>query len=1374
MSTMLIFFCRSSTQPDIDELIGSIRENVLPDSPPTFTHQQVSRRWLEVKWQADQQPIQITWYDAQNAVFTDTVAEMRAQSLPRIDDAARRAAVEQHLTASQQIVMVDGSTPALNDEAWKMLDRLQRRLMQQLDAVVYRPHDDEFIFPAPGMRASGSAAYVGKRAGDESGSGDLDSNETSDHSDPDYAASQDVSSLGSIDPTLDLSQLGAQAIELAAQWLGQAKEQQTSSETQQAAKIAGMMHDPDGKTLTMLLVDQAFRSHDPVRIAAQIRHLLRRHGVPGYFAWWERAALALGAQVSRFLPHLVVPFIVARLRQETTSVILSAQPRRFRRYLTRKAGQGMRLNINYLGEAVLGEAEADRRLQSYLELLARPDIEYISVKLSSVDSQIDLVAYGHTLDRLSDRLRQLYRQAMRHHYQHADGTRTPKFINLDMEAYADLHLTVDAFTRVLDEAGFAGLRAGIVLQAYLPDSSAVQRRLTEWAIRRVEAGGAPVKLRIVKGANLEMERVAAEQHSWAQAPYLSKHEVDANYKRMVWYGCQPAHARAVNLGVASHNLFDVSLAYLLRQHYAVEPYVEFEMLEGMANHQARTVQAAAGGMLLYAPVVKPQDFHSAIAYLVRRLDENTAEQNFLHDLFALEPGNAAWQKQQRAFLAAIDDVTEVADEARRQQNRADEHIRFEAMQPFDNVADTDFALPANHTWVERIVADWRDRTLEDVPLQIGGRIIGIDEEDVTGAEGHDPAQPDEMLYRYALAGPQQVGQALQAAVDAQAAWAGRPATERRDLLLCCAAMLAARRDRLTGVMMRDAGKRVAEADAEISEAIDFASYYGRSFVAALDAAADTAFEPLGTVLVTPPWNFPLAIPAGGVLAALAAGNCVLLKPAPETVAVAWHLVSALWDGGIPREVLQFVPTTDDKVGQLLVTDERVDAVILTGGWETAQMFLRWKPTLRLFAETSGKNALIVTAMADRDQAILDIVQSAFGHSGQKCSAASLAILEREVYEDSNFLRQLQDAVQSRAVGMPMQLESFVTPVIAPPQDKLLRALTQLDRGEHWLVQPRRISNTLWTPGVRLGVQPGSFFHMTECFGPVLGVMCADSLEHAIELANAVDFGLTGGLHSLDDREIGVYRQRIDAGNVYINRGTTGAIVQRQPFGGWKKSAIGTAKAGGPHYVATLGHWRDHADRLDEGGDSDGSDLLDRAHASYAKAWHTVYSRAHDPSHLHSESNQLRYRPIKRMLLRLPDAVTADMTAGRALDIERMALASHIAGVPLRISTTRPLRNAALAQVLSSFGNVRVVIESEAQFVEALHDPAFHYWQRLRLLDALPDPLLQAAHQADVVVVDAPVVFNGWLEMHHWVMEQSIAQKTHRYGNIIANYVPAIS
>ena len=1021
-------------------------------------------------------------------------------------------------------------------------------------------------------------------------------------------------------------------------------------------------------------------------------------------------------------------------------------------------------------------------MQAYLDLLARDDVEYISVKVSSVFSQLNLVAFDATKEHVKERLRALYRQAMAHHYVHPDGRVTPKFVNLDMEAYTDLHLTVAAFTEVLDEPEFLTLSAGIVLQAYLPDAFSIQQDLTTWAMARCARGGVPIKIRIVKGANLAMEQVEAALHGWPQAPYPTKLETDANFKRMVAYGSQPEQARAVRLGVASHNLFDVAYGLLLRHQHSVEEAVEFEMLEGMANHQARAVQHEAGGLLLYAPVVKTEDFHSAIAYLVRRLDENTAPENFLHDLFSMEPDSDAWQRQRDRFFAACQIHNEVPDRPRRTQDRRTERPVAHHRQPFDNEPDTDWSLPANQAWIKAVTERWQEMSLEPIPLQIGGEFVYSPQH----AEGIDPSRPHQVAYRYALADPAHVDQALDVAVEAQQAWGSRSIAERQAVLLEVAAELARRRGDLIGSMLLDSAKTVAEADPEVSEAIDFARYYAQALDLG-EEVADCVMTPLGVVVVTPPWNFPLSIPLGGVLSALMAGNAVILKPAPEAVLVGWQIAQALWAAGVPRAVLQFLPCPDNAVGQALITDPRTAVVILTGSIETARLFQNWRPDLRLFAETSGKNALIVTAMADRDQAIKDLVRSAFSHNGQKCSAASLAILEAEVYDDPTFRRQLQDAAASLAVGPAWDLSSMITPLTQPPSPKLLRALTCLEPGETWLLEPQPMplvpeetfdpeTHRLWSPGIKLGVQPGSFFHTTECFGPVLGLMRAEDVEEAIELANAVPFGLTGGIHTLDDREIARWQDQIQVGNAYVNRSITGAVVRRQPFGGWKASNVGPgAKAGGPNYVLQLGIWRQvdlptqQADpapvvaavleRCQHLSGDDHVQVLWQASArSYAWAWHRHYRQEHDPSQILGELNLFRYRPVRGILVRV-EAATA------TVPLVQVVLAALTCEAPLTVSLS-PDRDD--WDWLADLSTVQVIVEDEASLIARLSAGDAVY-DRLRALGPLSTALRRALNAAGISVVDVPVLANGRLELRYYLREQALSQTVHRYGNIMKTY-----
>ena len=352
---------------------------------------------------------------------------------------------------------------------------------------------------------------------------------------------------------------------------------------------------------------------------------------------------------------------------------------------------------------------------------------------------------------------------------------------------------------------------------------------------------------------------------------------------------------------------------------------------------------------------------------------------------------------------------------------------------------------------------------------------------------------------------------IETAVEKGKAWGALSGAERAEILHRAGDVLEARRADLLEVMASETGKTIDQGDPEVSEAVDFAHYYAES-ARKLDDVDGATFVPSKLTVVTPPWNFPVAIPAGSTLAALAAGSAVVIKPAKQARRSGAVMIEALWEAGVPRDVLTMVQLGERELGRQLISHPAVDRVILTGGYETAELFRSFRKDLPLLAETSGKNAIIVTPSADLDLAAKDVAYSAFGHAGQKCSAASLVILVGSVAKSKRFHNQLIDAVTSLKVGYPEDPRSQMGPIIEPANGKLLNALTTLGEGETWAVEPRKLDDTgrLWSPGVRSGVRRGSYFHLTEFFGPVLGVMTAETLEEAIAIQNQIDYGLTVG------------------------------------------------------------------------------------------------------------------------------------------------------------------------------------------------------------------------------------------------------------------------
>lgn len=1165
-------------------------------------------------------------------------------------------------------------------------------------------------------------------------------------------------------PDSSITDIGEQAIELAAEILEQSRNHESNQERDRSAMMARMMGDANGKKFTMAMADQVLRMIGARRAAQRMQTLISQYGVPKYFSFFDRLSVRAGNTLAGWMPSFIMPQITAKIRKDSAHVIISATKEKFDQYLQTRKASGMRVNFNQLGEAVLGNREADRRLKDNIDRLTEPGVDYISVKLSSICSQISLTGYDHTKELIKPRLRELYRAAIG-----GINSNNPKFVNLDMEEYRDLHLTVDIFKSVLDEPEFELMMAGIVLQAYLPDSYDILRSLTAWAQQRHAKSGGRIKIRIVKGANLAMEQVDASLHNWPQAPYNKKIQSDANFKRMLEFATRLENAQVVQIGIGSHNLFDIAFALLLREQRNVQKFVEFEMLEGMANAQAKEVLDRSGNMLLYAPVVLDSEFEAAVAYLVRRLDENTAPGSFLGALFSLEKGSPEWNRQTEAFRAAVqlsfnDQLPSLPN---RTQNRSSETYQTAAPQSaFHNTPDTDFSIPANRQWASSIVERWKSKAIEPIPICVGGQEIL---EPLTG-QGHDPSKPGAVVYRYAEATSQHVDTALACAQSAQPRWEAKGLAHRSTILRKAAVEIAKGRADAMGSMLFETGKALHQSDAEVSEAIDFANYYAGSLKKEgwFDGTQASA---IGTVVVTPPWNFPFAIPCGGVLAALAAGNSVILKPAGESVLTGWTLINQLWNAGIPKDVLQFLPMQDGPVGKQLICDRRVAAVVLTGSVHTANMFQDWRPDLKLLAETSGKNCLVISSAADLDLAIKDLVNSAFGHAGQKCSASSLALIDDEVYDSPKFRQQLVDAASSLKVGVPWNLASVVTPVIRKPAPELEQGLTRLDPGEQWLLEPKMIDGNpcLWSPGIRIGVKPGSWYHKTECFGPVLGLIRVTSVEEAIEVQNSSDFGLTGGIHSLDPQEIELWRGAVEVGNAYINRSTTGAIVQRQPFGGWKRSCIGPgAKAGGPNYVSLLSNWTQAsepkrreqispslADWIKKSTDSpEQKERITIAAESYQYWWSKEFSLDHDLSQIHGETNLFRYRQRPWHLVRVGS--NDDSVADAVL---KVAAACYIAKVNLLISVDS---QCGFEPVLGEFYD-SLQRESIDEFCLSLYNlkSGSVTWlgpapteQELRILNQRNVPLSRQ------------VLSNGRIEMLKLLREQSISETVHRYGNIV--------
>ncbi|WP_375405087.1 bifunctional proline dehydrogenase/L-glutamate gamma-semialdehyde dehydrogenase [uncultured Amnibacterium sp.] len=1101
---------------------------------------------------------------------------------------------------------------------------------------------------------------------------------------------------------------------LVRRWLAEAADAPTDAA---AARLAGVLRDPKGLAFTVGFVDGVVRPEDLRAAARRLASLAP--DVPRFLPLPLRLAVRVGGLTAPLLPWVVVPLARIALRRMVDHLVIDATPARLGRTIARIRSRGVRLNLNLLGEAVLGQKEADRRLAGTFALIERPDVDYVSIKVSAAVAPHAPWAFDAAVDDVVGRLTPLYEAARR----------TGTFINLDMEEFKDLDLTIAVFQRILDAPRFLDHRAGIVLQAYLPDALPAMMRLQAWSADRRARGGAPVKVRLVKGANLPMERVEAAVHDWPLATWHEKVESDTHYKRVLEWALRPERTDAVQIGVAGHNLFDVAHAWLLAGERGVRDAVEFEMLLGMATGQAEAVRKDVGGLLVYTPVLHPHEFDVAIAYLVRRLEEGASDDNFMSSVFDLASSERLFIRERDRFAESMGRLGTAVPLTHRVPRIA---TATGSGSPFRNAVDTDPAVPAHRAWATAIL----DRAARS---DAGVRTLA--EHTVS-----DPAVLDSLLTTTRAAGRE---------------WGRRPAAERAAILERAGDALEAARGLLVEVMVGEAAKTMDQADPEVSEAIDFARYYaGRA--TELEQVGGARFVPAALTLVAPPWNFPVAIPAGGVLAALAAGSGVVLKPAGPASRCGAVLAEVLWAAGVPTDVLTLVQVDEGGLGPRLVADRTIDLVVLTGAWETARLFRDFRHDLPILAETSGENAMVITPSADLDLAVKDLVVSAFGHAGQKCSAASLAILVGPVATSKRFVGQLVDAVGSLEVGAPWTSTTRMGPLIEPAGGKLLEGLTTLGAGERWLLEPRKLDRQgrLWTPGIRTGVRRGSAYHLTEYFGPVLGIMTATDLDEAIAIQNEVEFGLTAGLQSLEPDEIGRWIDGVEAGNLFVNRGTTGAIVGRQPFGGWKRSSVGTGtKAGGPSYLIGFGSWLRSEDaapataRLDPKvarvvrtasafGD-DARSFVSAGAASDQAAWQDEFGSTRELAGLGVERNLLRYRAV-------PVTVRAAIDAEPGAVLRVVAAATR-AGAPITVVAA-----AALPEALSrALDDLAVPHRVDAEPVLT---------GRVRLVSGSASELLEAAGgDPDLAIWPGEVTTAGRLELLPFLREQSISITAHRFG-----------
>ncbi len=829
-----------------------------------------------------------------------------------------------------------------------------------------------------------------------------------------------------------------------------------------------------------------------------------------------------------------------------------------------------------LGEAVISEAEADWYQQSCLDLIsglaaplqAAPEVPLIdrdehgpiprvnlSLKLSSLTAHFEPIHAEASIDRAAGRLRPILREVRRR----------GAHVHVDMEQYAYRELTYELFRRVLDEPEFRDWPdVGIVVQTYHDQAEPELRMLRDWVERR----GTPITVRLVKGAYWDYEVLSARRLGWPEPVYLEKWQSDACFERCTRFLL--AHHDRLRPAFGSHNVRSLAHAIATAEARELPPTAyELQTLFGMGDAIQRALVDRGHRVRVYTPygALLP-----GMAYLVRRLLENTSNESFL--------------KRSSTAGAAVDEFLRDPEEIgamliRTRRTTAQAQPAAGELPPFRNEPPTDFARRENREAMCRALGEVRSQLGRHYPLLIGGVEVRTGDRRLVSL---NPGHSSRAVGELALAGVEHAGRAVAAARAAFPAWAATPARARAAVLVRAAAILRTRRFELAAWEVYECGKPWAEADADVAEAIDFCEFYAREMIRLAeprhrDVPGETNVSehlPRGVAVVIPPWNFPLAIPTGMTVAALVAGNPVILKPAEQSPVIAWHLSEILHRAGLPPGVLNYLPGLGEEAGQALVNHPDVAVVAFTGSRDVGLLINRQaadtKPgqdhVKRVIAEMGGKNAIILDDDADLDEAVVGVIQSAFGYAGQKCSACSRVIALEGIYHA--FVARLVEAAKAVKVGPADDPETLVGPVIDAEARRRILDYHRVAATEGRIVfqaDPGPIADQGYYVGPMIvaDVAPEARIAQEEIFGPVLAVLKARDLDDALRIANGTPYALTGGLYSRSPAHIERVRREFRVGNLYINRGITGALVDRQPFGGFKLSGIGT-KAGGPDYL----------------------------------------------------------------------------------------------------------------------------------------------------------------------------------------------------------------
>lgn len=878
-------------------------------------------------------------------------------------------------------------------------------------------------------------------------------------------------------------------------------------------------------------------------------------------------ALKAGLAASSFAPALVASPVKAQIVDMAGQFVAGETGEDLLKQIKKNTKLGLATTIDLLGETVLNDAEADVFLQRNLEILDSVSKFYakepepcfsdlgpkgplprlnLSVKISALTPDVHPADPENSIAALKERFRPILRRAIA----------ANALINFDMESYKLKDLTLQLFKSIFEEPEFRSQPAiGIAIQAYLRDCEADLRDLVAWARKN----NRPLSVRLVKGAYWDYETIIAQQRDWPVPVWQKKPESDANYEKLSLFLLE--NIDIVTPNFASHNVRTCAHVIAQAERLGIDPRAyEFQALYGMADELKASLLQMGHRVREYCPV---GELLPGMAYLVRRLLENTSNEGFLRIK------NMGEATKDQLLGNPVNAIAAAPEPLARKPHAAGVFI---------NAANTDYTQAASRDKQRAALTAYTAQLGKKWPLVINGKKIS-DREYIPSV---NPAKPSQIIGSWARATIADAESAVAAAQAAFPKWRATPVDDRAKMLERAADIMESRRMELNALLILEAGKPWIEADGDISEAVDFCRYYavemrklGKPVVtqAVPGERCVQTWTPRGVGVAIAPWNFPLAILTGLVVAPLVAGNCVIMKPAEQTSIIGAVLMDILTEAGIPAGVLNFLPGFGEDIGAHLVGHKQVDFIAFTGSravgckiWETAGRTQPGQQTLKkVVCEMGGKNAMVIDNDADLDEAIPAALYSAFGFSGQKCSALSRLIVLDEVYD--HFIERFVSACGSYPIGDPAQPGTILGPVIdAEAQKKILGIIEQGKKEAKLAFQGKAPAEGYFVPAtVFVNVKPEHSIAREEIFGPVVAILRAKNLDEAFALVNGTDYALTGGMFSRSPRALERAQNEMLVGNLYLNRGCTGAIVERHPFGGFKMSGGGT-KAGGKGYL----------------------------------------------------------------------------------------------------------------------------------------------------------------------------------------------------------------